>query len=104
MPEKKTALDYYRLTPSMAQQIANKKGYKELVNYIGEEKNSRKLAKLNVLIDMGIIKEDEDIIYYKKQLIEIGKAYFVTRIANELTQLGLILGNQVKSIEGKKHK
>ena len=99
---KTSVLDQYRQNLSMAQQIANKKGYSQLVEYIGEEKSAKKLAKLNTLIKLGIIKEDQYIKYYKERLIEQGKAYFVTKRANEITLLGLMLGDTKKRSSGVK--
>lgn len=98
----RSVLDQYRQNLSMAQQLANKRGYASMVQYIGEEKNAQKLAKLNTLIQLGIIEEDQDIKYYKTRLIEQGKAYFMTRKANEITQLGFMLGDTKKRSSGVK--
>jgi len=102
MNEKPSPLDQYRQNLSMAQQIANKQGYQELVQYIGEQKRSEKLAKLNAMIAIGAIEEDEDIQYYKARLIEEGKAYFVSTRATEITLLGLILGDTKRKYKGRK--
>lgn len=97
-------LDNFRQTQSMAQQIANKTGYQELVQYIGDEYTSKKLARLNVLIRLGVVKEDDELDLILATLIEENKAYFVTNRATEITLLGLILGDTRRKISAiKKH-
>lgn len=86
----------------MSQQLSKKEGYRDLVQYIGEEKSSQKLAKLNTLIRLKIIKLTPAIKYYKARLIEQGLAYFMTNRANEITNLGMMLGDVRKHIKGTK--
>lgn len=95
-------LDDYREKPSMAQQITNKEGYKELVQYIGNEEVAKKLARLNVLIKLGYVRETKVITLAKLVLIEENKAYFVSKEATEVTHLGLILGDIRKRGSGRK--
>ena len=87
----------------MSQQLSKKEGYRHLVEYIGSQESSKKLARLNVLIDLGYLDGSHaDIILLKKNLIEEGLSYFMTKIATEITHLGSMLGDQRKHIKGSK--
>ena len=101
MSNKKSALDDFRQQTSMSQKLANKRGYSQMVEYIGDIDTALKLARLNVMIDQDLLKKGDPIVeYMKARLVEDSKAYFMTTRANEVSCLGMMIGDNRKRSSG----